>query len=86
MCIWDTFLDMNFCFWLPLIRTLCFSHLSTEVAQIFRLCRSVLWIVGYIGSSVKLLTHSLMKNSTVKFSYVLEYVLVDITKPKFRSI
>jgi len=49
MCIWDTFLDRNFYFWLPLIRTLCVSHLSTEVAQTFRLCHSVLWIVGYIG-------------------------------------
>jgi hypothetical protein len=36
----------------------------------FRLCLSVLWIVGYIGSSVKLLTLSLRKNSAVKFSYV----------------
>jgi len=70
MCIWDTFLDMNFCFWLPLIRTLCISHLNTAVAQNFRLCLSVLRIVGYVGSSVKLLTLSLKKNSTVKFSYV----------------
>jgi hypothetical protein len=71
MCIKDTFLDMNFCSWLPLIGKLCISHLSTKVAQTFRLCLSVLWIVGYIGSRVKLLTLSLM-NGTVKFSYVQE--------------
>jgi hypothetical protein len=68
MCIWDTFLDTNFCFLLPLISTLCIFHLSTKVAKTFRLRLSVLWIVGYIGSSVKLLTLNWMKNSTVKFS------------------
>jgi hypothetical protein len=56
MCIRDTFLDTNFCFWLPLIRKFCIYHLSTEVAKTFRLYHSVLWIVEYIESGVKLMT------------------------------
>jgi hypothetical protein len=63
MCIKKTFLDMNFCFWLRLIRTLFISHLSTEVAQNFRVCLSVLWMVWYIESNVKLLTLNLIKST-----------------------